>query len=66
MSSRDFWPFGIGMLKGVLKNREFNWSDGIEEAITKSWGELASDEVQSVFHNSMSRLAWVLENVELY
>jgi hypothetical protein len=22
--------------------------------------------VQSVFHNSMSRLAWVLENVELY
>jgi hypothetical protein len=53
----DFWLFG--MLKGVLKHREFNLSDEIEEAITKVW-----DEMQRVFHNWMSRLTWVIENRE--
>jgi hypothetical protein len=56
----DFWLFG--MLKGVLKDREFNSSDEIQEAIMKEWDELIFDEVQSVFHNWMSRLAWVIEN----
>jgi hypothetical protein len=50
------------MLKGVLKNCEFNSSDEIEEAITKIWDELTFDEVQSVFHNEVIRLAWVIEN----
>jgi hypothetical protein len=31
----DCWFFGIGILKGVLKDREFNSSDEIEEAIMK-------------------------------
>jgi hypothetical protein len=39
------------MLKRVLKGREFNSSNEIEEAITKLWDELNFDEVQSVFHS---------------
>jgi hypothetical protein len=50
------------MLKGVFKNREFHSSDEIEEAITKVWDGLTFDEVQSVFHNRMSRFAWAIEN----
>jgi hypothetical protein len=50
------------MLKGVLKGRKFNSSDEIEEGITKVWDELTFDEVESVFHNWMSGLAWILEN----
>jgi hypothetical protein len=50
------------MLKGVLKDREFNSSDEIEEVITKVWDELTFNEVQIVFHNWTSRLAWVIEN----
>jgi hypothetical protein len=45
------------MLKGVLKDCEFNSSDEIEKVITKAWDELTFDEVQRVFHNLMSRLA---------
>jgi hypothetical protein len=44
------------MLNGVLKDREFNSNDEIEEAIAKVWDEFTFDEVQSVFHNWMSRL----------
>jgi hypothetical protein len=56
----DIWPFG--MLKGVLKDCEFNSNDEIEEAITRVWDELTFDEGQNVFHNWMSHLAWVIEN----
>jgi hypothetical protein len=45
----DFWLFG--MLRGVLKNCDFNLSDDIEKEITKVWDELNFDEVQSAFHN---------------
>jgi hypothetical protein len=31
------------MLKGVLKDRKFNSSDEIEEAIAKIWDELTFD-----------------------
>jgi hypothetical protein len=31
----DFGPFGIGTMKEVLKDREFNSSNEIEEVITK-------------------------------
>jgi hypothetical protein len=54
------------MLKGVLKDREFNWSDEIEETITKVWDELIFDEVQSVFHDWMNRIAWVIANGGAY
>jgi hypothetical protein len=45
----DFWRFE--MLKGVLKDRPFNSSDEIEEAIRKVWDELTFYEVQSVFYS---------------
>jgi hypothetical protein len=45
----DFYLFE--MLKGVLKDHQFQSSDEIEKAITKVWGELSFDEGQSVFHN---------------
>jgi hypothetical protein len=60
ISHCDFWPFE--MLKGVLKNHEFNSSDGVEEVIMKVWDGLTIDEVQSVFHNWISRLAWAIKN----
>jgi hypothetical protein len=50
------------MLKGVLKEREFNSSAEIEEVITKVWDELTFNEVQGIFHYWMSPLAWVIEN----
>jgi hypothetical protein len=50
------------VLKGVLKDREPHSSNRIEEAIMKPWDQLAFDEMQSVFHHWMSRLAWVIEN----
>jgi hypothetical protein len=52
------------MSKGVLGDREFDSSDEIEEAMTKVWDRLIFDEMQGVFHNWMSRLAWVIENGE--
>jgi hypothetical protein len=58
----NFWFFEMGMLKEVLKGREFSSSNKIEEVIAKILDELTFDEVQSVFHNWMSRLARVLEN----
>jgi hypothetical protein len=51
------------MLKGVLKDREFNSNYAVEEAITKVWDELTFDEVQNVFQDWMSHLAWVIEMV---
>jgi hypothetical protein len=49
LSPCDFWLFG--MLKGILKDREFHSHDEIEEAIMMAWNDLTFDEVQSVFHN---------------
>jgi hypothetical protein len=46
----------------VLKDQEFNSSDEIEDAIPKACDELTFDEVQSIFHNSVGRFAWVIEN----
>jgi hypothetical protein len=50
----DFWLFG--MLKGILKDREFYLHDEIEGAITTAWNDLTFNEVQSAFHNWMNRL----------
>jgi hypothetical protein len=52
------------MMKGVLKDRKFDSSSKIEQTITKAGNELTFDDVQSVFYNWMSRLAWVVENGE--
>jgi hypothetical protein len=56
----DVWLFG--MLKGILKDQEFNSTNETEETITRIWDGLTSDNTQGVFQNSMSRLAWVIEN----
>jgi hypothetical protein len=45
------------MLKGVLKDPEFNLSDEIKGVVPKVWDEFTFDEVQSVFHNWMSHFA---------
>jgi hypothetical protein len=50
----DFWLFG--MLKGILKDREFRSHDEIEEAIAMAWNDLTFNGVQRVFHNWMNRL----------
>jgi hypothetical protein len=50
------------MVKGVLTDGEFTSNDEIEEAITKVGDGLTFNELQNVFHNWMSRLAWVIEN----
>jgi hypothetical protein len=49
-------------LRGVLKDRDFDSGDEIDEAIPRVWDELTFDEVQSVFHNWMNRLTWDIEN----
>jgi hypothetical protein len=56
----DFWLFG--MLKGILKDRDFHSHDEIKEVITMAWNDLTFDEVQSVFQNWVNRLRWVIEN----
>jgi hypothetical protein len=60
----DFWL--SEMLKGVLKDREFNSNDEIEEVMTKAWDEFTFDEVHTVFHDWMSRLTWVIANGGAY
>jgi hypothetical protein len=54
------------VLKGVLKDRGSNSSDDIEEAIARVWDELTFDEGQTVFHNWMGRLGWVIEDEREY
>jgi hypothetical protein len=49
LSACDFWLFG--MLKGILRDREFHSLEEIKEAITMAWNDLTFAEVQSVFHN---------------
>jgi hypothetical protein len=50
------------MLKGIPKDREFRLHDEIEEAVVMAWNDLTFDEVQSVFHNWMNQLRWVIES----
>jgi hypothetical protein len=52
------------MLKGALKDREFNSIDEIKEAVTKVWDELCFDPVQSAFHNWINCPAWMTANGE--
>jgi hypothetical protein len=50
------------MLRRVLKHHEFSSSDETEELMTKVWDKLTFNERETVFHNWISRLAWVIEN----
>jgi hypothetical protein len=60
ISPCDFWLFGL--LKGIMKDREFHCPELIEEAITVAWNDLTFEEVQSIFYDWMRRLAWVIEH----
>jgi hypothetical protein len=51
-----------GMLKQIMRDREFSPSDEIDEAIAQVWNDLTFDDVQSVFRDWSRRLAWVAEN----
>jgi histone-lysine N-methyltransferase SETMAR len=64
ISPCDFWLFG--MLKQVLRDREFSLSDEIEDAIAQAWNDLTFDDVQSVFQNWIRRVVWVAENDRQY
>jgi hypothetical protein len=54
------WLFG--MLKQILRDREFFSSDEIKDAIAQLRNDLTFDDVQSVFQDWTRRLAWVAEN----
>jgi hypothetical protein len=47
LSPCNFWLFGI--LKGILKDRQFHSHDEIEEAITIAWNDLTFDESRASF-----------------
>jgi hypothetical protein len=49
-------------LTEILKDRECNSSEEIEQAIAEAYNDVTVDEVQSVFQNWTSRLVWVIEN----
>jgi hypothetical protein len=52
----------FGLLKGMIKDREFHSHEGIKEAIPVGWDDLTFDDVQSIFRDWMGRLAWVIEH----
>jgi hypothetical protein len=60
ISQCNFWLFGV--LKGILKDQEFNSSNEIEQGIPRIWDDLNFGNVQGVFQNRMSRLVRVIEN----
>jgi histone-lysine N-methyltransferase SETMAR len=60
ISPCDFWFFGL--LKGIMKDREFHSHEEIEEAITAAWNNLTFQDVQSIFYDWTRPLAWVTEH----
>jgi hypothetical protein len=60
ISPCDFWLFGV--LKQILRDREFSSSNKIEDVIAQAWNDLTFDDVQSAFRDWNRRLAWVAEN----
>jgi hypothetical protein len=52
--------FGFGILKQKMEGRVFQSEEQILAAITESWNELAFEDIQRLFHNSMERLIWVI------
>jgi hypothetical protein len=60
ISPCGFWLFG--MLKQILRDREFSSSDEIEDVIAQIWNYLTFDGVHSVFRDWIWRFVWVAEN----
>jgi hypothetical protein len=60
LSRCDFWFFGRS--KTAIQNQCFQDSDELIEALTYLFGSVTFEEPQSVFHNWIWRLRWVIEN----
>jgi hypothetical protein len=60
ISPCDFWL--LGLLKEIMKDREFHSHEEIDEAITVAWNDLTFETVQSIFYDWMRRLASVIEH----
>jgi hypothetical protein len=60
----DFWRFG--MLKEILKDREFNLNNEMKEAIASARNGFPFDEVHGLFCNWMSGLALIIRNGREY
>jgi hypothetical protein len=56
----NFWF--SGMLKQILRDREFSSSGETEDAIAQVWNDLTVDDVHGVFRDWIRRLVWVAEN----
>jgi hypothetical protein len=50
------------MLKGILRDRDFNLNDEIEEGIASVWNNLTFDEVYSYICKWISHFARVFKN----
>jgi hypothetical protein len=58
LSPCDFCCFG--RVKTALQNRRFADPDAVFEGLTDLFGNLTVEELQSVFHNWIERLQWVI------
>jgi hypothetical protein len=50
------------MLKAIQKDPEFKSNDEIEEVIASARNALTFNDLQSVVHNWISRLVWIVED----
>jgi hypothetical protein len=60
ISPCTFWLFGI--LKQILRYREFSASNEIEGTIAQVSNDLTFDDIQSVIPDWIRRIAWIAEN----
>jgi hypothetical protein len=62
ISPCNFWIFGV--VKKILRDREFSSSDEIDDAIAQVWDDIIFGDVQSAFRNWTWCPVWVAENDE--
>jgi hypothetical protein len=60
----DLWLFG--MLKQILRDREFSSSREIEDAMAQARNKLTFDDAQNVFRDWIRRSAWATEDYGEY
>jgi hypothetical protein len=59
LSPCDFWLFGYA--KEQMKNKTITSEDNLESGLTHVWEKASVNLLQSVFHEWMTRLEWVME-----
>jgi hypothetical protein len=52
----------FGLLKQILRDREFAPSDEIKDTIAQIWNDLAFDNIRSLFRDWIRRLSCVAKN----